>query len=64
MKIMFEVIKESEGGYVAACHSECIFAEGDSLNELHDSITNAVDKRFVGKEKPGPESIQLMLYRE
>ena len=64
MKITFEVIRESEGGYVASCMSEKLFAEGSNLEELHTSISSAIDRGFEGRDKPDPASVQLMLYHE
>jgi len=64
MNLFFEVIKQCEGGYVAACYDENIYTEGASLRELHDNISSAIDCKFIGRPKPSPKSVQLMVYRE
>ena len=64
MNITFEVIRESEGGYVAACMDERIFAEGNDLEELHDNLSFAIDQKFEGREKPDPSAVQLVMYKE
>ena len=64
MDITFEVIREQQGGYVAACYSENIYTDGSTLEELHCNISNAIDDKFTGRAKPNPSSIQLMMYQE
>ncbi len=64
IELTFEVIKENQGGYVAACYSENIYTEGDTLEELHTNITNAIDVKFTGRKKPSPSSVHLMLFHE
>ena len=65
MELTFEVIQESEeGGYVAACYNENIYTEGASLEELHQNIVAAIDRKFEGREKPDPAQIRLLVYRE
>jgi len=62
--ITFEVIKEREGGYVAACYDEKIFTDGETLAELHARITAAIEERFEGRLKPEPKDIKLMVWSE
>ncbi|MGF1482820.1 MAG: hypothetical protein ACFBZ8_00475 [Opitutales bacterium] len=64
MSITFEVIQEVEGSYVAACYSENIFLDGQNLQELHDNISAALDRKFEGRRKPSPGDVRLMMYRE
>ena len=60
----FEVIQDSTGAYVAACHKERIYVEGNDLAELRDSINTAIDEKFVGRAKPEPQNIRLIVYKE
>lgn len=64
MNLFFEVIKQCEGGYVAACYDEHIYLEGSDLEELHHNITSAIDTKFTDRLKPTPQSVHLMLYHE
>lgn len=64
MNLLFEVIKQFEGGYVAACYDEHIYTEGANLEELHCNITSAIDCKFTDRPKPNPKAVQLMLYHE
>lgn len=50
--IVFEIIEEEDGGFVAECLSEDIFTEGDSWEELKINVTEAVkafyfDRNFI-----------------
>jgi hypothetical protein len=64
MELTFEVIRETEGSFVAACYSENIYTEGLSLEELHDNIVSAIDVKFKGRTKPEPSAVRLMVFRE
>lgn len=65
MELIFEVIKYNKGGYVATCLNDHITdTRAANLEELHDNITAAVDARFVGKPKPDPSAIHLMMFAE
>ncbi|MGB2662709.1 MAG: hypothetical protein WAK48_01820 [Candidatus Acidiferrum sp.] len=57
----FEVIEEEDGGYVAACLSENIVTHGDTWNELHGNVKDAVEAFFFDELKP--QSIRLHLVR-
>lgn len=63
-ELLFEVIQEREGGYVAACYSENIYTEGATLEELHSRISGAIERKFQGRVKPSPSAVKLILYRE
>ena len=50
--IVFEIIQEDDGGFVAECLSEDIFTQGDSWEELKVNVTEAVkafyfDQSFI-----------------
>lgn len=60
----FEVIKETDGGYAAACYQERIYTEGKNLEELQKNITSAIDTRFVDRPKPTPDQVKLVIYKE
>jgi len=60
----FEVIRSTEGIYVADCYLEKIFIEASCLEELHEGIESALNERFSDKEKPKPSDINLIFYQE
>ena len=63
-EIVFVVQEEPEaGGYSAACHSYGIFTQGDSLEDLHEMVRDAVACRFEGEEAR-PDSIRLHFVRD
>lgn len=64
MELTFEVIQEQQGGYVAACYSENIYTDGQTLEELHSRITGALERKFVGRTKPDPSKVRLLVFRE
>jgi hypothetical protein len=56
-EIIFVVEEAPEGGFTARAIGASIFTEADTLEELHDSIRDAVRCHF-GPGK-GPELIRL-----
>ena len=65
MELIFEVIRKHSGGYTATClNDHVIDTRAANLEELHDNITAAVDARFIGRPKPDPSAIHLMLFAE
>lgn len=63
-KLLFEVFEKEEGGYVAGCYEERLFAEEDTLEDLCVSIEKAVEARWHSKEsqKPSPKDIQFLIH--
>jgi len=61
-ELAFEVIQEGDGGYCAECLTENIFTQGDTWDELRQSVLEAVAAFFF--DKPAPERIRLHLVRD
>lgn len=60
----FEVIRETEGSYAAACYKERIYTGGRDLDELQRNISTAIDSRFTDRPKPTPDQVKLVIFRE
>jgi len=63
MELVFEIMQESDGGYVAECLSEDIYTQGDSWDAMKASVKEAVDAYFFDKSTK-PKSIRLHLVRD
>jgi predicted RNase H-like HicB family nuclease len=61
-ELIFKVIQESDGGYVAQCLTESIVTQGDTWEDLKDMVKDAVEGYFF--DAPKPRSIRLQLVRE
>ena len=61
-EIVFEVIEEADGGYVACALGETIVTEGDTLAELRLNVREATLCHFEGRE--APEVIRLHFVRQ
>jgi predicted RNase H-like HicB family nuclease len=61
-ELVFKVIQEPDGGYVAQCLTESIVTQGDTWEELKDMVKDAVEGYFF--DAPKPRSIRLQLVRE
>lgn len=64
-KAIFEVIEKPEGGYVAACYEENIFAEEDTLEALMQEVEIGIEDRWSEKALPKPSArdIQFIMRR-
>ncbi len=62
-KIIFVVEEDPEGGYTAKALGESIFTEADTLEELKDSIKDALRCHFNKKEEI-PTIIHLHIIKE
>ncbi len=60
--MIFEVIQEADGGYVAECLIEPIFSEAESRAELREQVQDAVRAYFL--DRPVPAQICLHLVRD
>lgn len=62
MEVIFEVRESSEGGLTARALGASLFTEADTLEELKESIRDAVRCHF----DPGtePKVIRLIIVRE
>ena len=61
-ELVFEVIQEADGGFVAECLSESIVTEADSWEELRKNVIEAVSAFFF--DDSPPERIRLHLVRD
>ena len=61
-EIIFEVIQEEDGGFVAECLTEAIFTEADTWEDLRRNVKEAVDAYFFDQAKPS--EIRLHLIRD
>lgn len=60
--LVFEVIQEADGGYVAECLTENIVTQADTWEELRANVKDAVEGYFF--DGPKPRSIRLHLVRD
>ena len=58
-ELVFKVIQEPDGGYVAQCLTAGIVTQGDNWEELKNMVKNAVEAYFF--DAPKPRSIRLHL---
>ncbi len=61
-EIVFEIIQEADGGFVAECLQEPIFTEGSTWEELRANVLEAA-KAFYFDRQP-PLMIRLHLRRD
>jgi predicted RNase H-like HicB family nuclease len=61
-ELVFKVIQEDDGGYVAQCLTESIVTQGDTWDELKEMVKDAVEAYFF--DAPRPRSIRLHLVRD
>jgi predicted RNase H-like HicB family nuclease len=61
-ELIFEVMQEADGGFVAECLTESIVTQGDTWDELRANVREAVEGYFF--DGPKPRSIRLHLVRD
>ena len=61
-EVIFLVEEALEGGYTAKALGECIFTEGDTMEEIKANIKEAVECHFDEGNKP--KLIRLHLIKE
>jgi predicted RNase H-like HicB family nuclease len=61
-ELIFEVIQEEDGGFVAECLTENIFTQADTWEELRLNVREATEAYFF--DRPGPQTIRLHLTRD
>jgi len=61
-EVIFEVLQEGDGGFVAECLTEPIFAQADTWGELRTQVQDAVRGYFY--DQPAPQRIRLHLVRD
>lgn len=63
-EIIFEVTEdETDGGYSASAIGYGIHTQGDSLEEVHSNVREAVD-RYFDSTMPRPKFIRLHFVRD
>ena len=63
-ELVFEVLQESDGGYVAECLGESIVTEGDTWEELRTNVQAAVKGFYFDQPAGLPARIRLHLVRD
>jgi predicted RNase H-like HicB family nuclease len=61
-EIVFEVIQEGDGGYVAEALGESIFTQADTWEQLRENVREAVSAFYF--DRTAPQSIRLHLIRD
>lgn len=52
MELVFSLIRDGDGGFMAACLSHCIFTHGSTWGELCANVWDAVSSCVPGVPKP------------
>jgi len=63
-ELLFEIVQEADGGYVAECLSETIFTEADNWDELRKNVREVVKAFYFDEPQKAPQSIRLHLVRD
>ena len=58
-ELIFEVLRESDGGYVAECLGENIFTEGDTWEQLRSNVQEAVRGFYFDQPEKLPARLRL-----
>lgn len=61
-ELVFEVVQEADGGYVAEALGESIFTQADTWEQLRVNVREAVQSYFFDAAKPA--SVRLHLVRD
>jgi predicted RNase H-like HicB family nuclease len=61
-EVVFEVVQEGDGGFVAECLTEGIFSQADTWEELRANVLEAVAAYFFDREPPS--GVRLHLVRD
>lgn len=61
-ELIFEVVQEGDGGFVAECLTEAIFTQGDTWEELRRNVREAVEAFHF--DRPAPAAVRLHLVRD
>ena len=62
--IIFEVVQEGDGGFVAECLTEPIVTQGDDWVSLREAVADAVKGYFFDTPESTPKAIRLHLVRD
>jgi len=61
-ELVFEVVQEADGGFVAEALGESIFTQADTWEELRNNVREAVTAFYF--DKPAPGRLRLHLVRD
>jgi len=61
-ELVFDVLQDQDGGFVAECLGEDIVTEADTWQELRTNVKEAVSAYFF--DAPLPERVRLHLVRD
>jgi predicted RNase H-like HicB family nuclease len=61
-ELVFEVMQEADGGYVAECLSESIITQADTWEALRQNVREAVSAFFF--DQPARPAVRLHLVRD
>ncbi len=61
-ELVFDVLQDQDGGFVAECIGEDIVTEADTWQELRTNVKEAVAAHFF--DSPMPASVRLHLLRD
>jgi len=59
-ELVFEVLQESDGGFVAECLTENIFTQADSWEELRLNVRDAVKAYYFDAQPPSIIRLHLV----
>jgi len=59
-ELVFEVLQESDGGFVAECLTENIFTQADSWEELRRNVRDAVKAYYFDAQSPSKIRLHLV----
>jgi len=61
-ELIFEVIQEADGGFVAECLTEPIVTQGDDWASLRTAVSDAVQGYFF--DSSAPQTVRLHLVKD
>jgi len=62
--LIFEVVQEGDGGFVAECLTESIVTQGDDWSALRTAVSDAVQGYFFDSPASAPKTVRLHLVRD
>ena len=62
--LIFEVVQEGDGGFVAECLTEPIVTQGDDWDALREAVADSVKGYFFDAPESLPKAIRLHLVRD
>lgn len=63
-ELIFEVIQEADGGFVAECLTESIVTEADTWEQLRANVREVVQAFYFDAPENAPRAIRLHLLRD